>query len=298
MSLFTALEPFITHLRTQRQLSEHTCLNYQRDLEHLARFADSRGVNDWKSVTPKVLRYWVAHSHQQGLSGKSLQRMLSAVRTFYRFGIREGHFEQNPANSVSAPKTPRKLPRAPDVDQTQQMLDQTPNDELEIRDLAMIELIYSSGLRLAELLSVKLTDIDFREGLMTVTGKGKKTRMVPVGEKAHQAIEKWLVLREAYAKPSDMTLFISHKGTPLTPRTVQLRLARWGQLHATQHLHPHMFRHSFATHLLESSHDLRAVQELLGHSNIATTQIYTHLDFQHLADVYDQAHPRAKKKMD
>ncbi len=296
MSLKTAIEPFITHLRTQRQLSEHTCLNYQRDLEHLAKFAESRQIADWQAITPKILRYWVANSHQNGLSGKSIQRMLSAVRTFYRLGLREGQFTQNPANSVTAPKTARKLPKAPDVDQTQQILDQSPQDEFEVRDLAMLELIYSSGLRLAELLSVKLYDIDFRAGMMTVTGKGKKTRMIPVGEKAHQAIEKWLVIREAFAKPGDMTLFISHKGTPLTSRAVQLRMARWGNLHATQHLHPHMLRHSFATHLLESSHDLRAVQELLGHSDIATTQIYTHLDFQHLADVYDKAHPRAKKK--
>lgn len=296
MALQEAIAPFITHLRTQRQLSEHTCLNYQRDLDNLAVFATSRGIQDWSSITPKILRYWVAQCHQKNLSGKSMQRMLSAVRTFYRYGLREGIYQQNPANSISAPKTPRKLPKAPDVDQTQQILDQTPGDELEVRDLAMLELIYSSGLRLAELLSVKLTDMDFRGGMITVTGKGKKTRMLPLGEKARVAIEKWLTLREACVKPGDMTLFIGQSGKPLSPRTVQLRFKRWGQLHATQHLHPHMFRHSFASHLLESSGDLRAVQELLGHSDIATTQIYTHLDFQHLADVYDKAHPRAHRK--
>ncbi len=289
------LDHFIQYLREQKQYSPHTVSNYQRDLEAFMSFLSEHGVQAWDRVVPKELRYCVARLHQQGLSGKSIQRMLSALRSFYQYGLKEKRFTENPTAGLKAPKSPRRLPQAPDVDQTQQFLDIRPENDLEIRDLAMLELIYSSGLRLAELLSLKLGDIDFKGNMLTVTGKGKKTRMLPLGSKAKAALEAWLSLRNALPM-GDMAVFVGPSGLKLSSRTVQKRFDRWSSKYAQQHLHPHMLRHCFATHLLESSGDLRAVQELLGHQDISTTQVYTHLDFQHLASVYDQAHPRAKKK--
>jgi integrase/recombinase XerC len=237
------------------------------------------------------VRSYVAWRHRGGASGKTLQRELSALRSLYRYLLREGVVSHNPALGVPAPKTARKLPATLDPDQLCGLLDNGDEDPLSLRDTAMIELFYSSGLRLAELVAVD-TDAS-----LEVTGKGAKSRRVPVGGLALEAIDRWLQVRGTYAGAEEKALFVSRHGNRIHPRTVQKRLHRWAKIHgARRNVHPHMLRHSFASHLLESSGDLRAVQELLGHSDISTTQIYTHLDFQHLAQVYDKAHPRAKKK--
>jgi integrase/recombinase XerC len=226
-----------------------------------------------------------------------LQRELAALRSLYRYLLREGLVGHNPALGVRAPKTPRKLPATLEADQLCALLDAPDADPLALRDHAMIELFYSSGLRLAELIAVNVADIDRGDATVEVTGKGAKTRRVPVGGKARAAIERWLRVRGEYARVDQAALFVSRRGNRIHPRTVQQRLQRWALMQgATRSIHPHLLRHSFASHLLESSSDLRAVQELLGHSDISTTQVYTHLDFQHLALVYDQAHPRAKRK--
>ena len=211
--------------------------------------------------------------------------------------MREGWIDTNPAQMVRAPKTPKRLPRALDTDQTSYLLDQPPEDDLEWRDHAMLELFYSSGMRLAELVSLQLGDVDLADASVRVVGKGAKTRVAPVGSKARLALESWLERRDALAQPGEQALFVGRRGKALTPRAVQQRLARWAKKYGAEgRLHPHLLRHSFASHLLESSGDLRAVQELLGHADISTTQVYTHLDFQHLAKIYDAAHPRAKKR--
>jgi len=289
------LQGFLGYMQQQRQFSAYTCEHYQRDLERLIQFLTDQGLSDWNAVTVKHIRHWVITLHQHGLAGRSLQRMLSSTRSLYRYLAKQGLVKHNPAIGVQAPKSPRKLPIAPDVDQTQQMLNTSAQDELETRDLAILELTYSSGLRLAELLSLNLPDIDFAENLVRVTGKGNRTRVVPIGSQAISALQNWLSLRTQMAPEGEMAVFLSKQGKRLSPRAVQKRFELWGKQHASQHLHPHMLRHSFASHILESSQNLRAVQELLGHSNISTTQIYTHLDFQHLAKIYDAAHPRAKK---
>jgi integrase/recombinase XerC len=239
--------------------------------------------------------------HREGLSGTSIQRLLSALRAFFDFLLREQRVADNPAIGIRAPKSPRRLPGTLDPDAVAQLLDGAETDAdpfLAARDRAMFELLYSSGLRLAELVSLDLVAIDLRAAEVTVTGKGRKTRQVPVGSKALAAIGDWLPHRAlALAGSDEGALFVSARGARITPRAVQQRLARAGIVKGVaQHLHPHLLRHSFATHLLESSGDLRAVQELLGHADIATTQVYTHLDFQHLAQVYDQAHPRARAR--
>ncbi|MDO8954020.1 MAG: tyrosine recombinase XerC [Gammaproteobacteria bacterium] len=294
-SLKTHLQDFLTYLQEQRQYSAYTCENYKRDLDRLLQFLSDQAVSDWGTVELKHIRHWVISLHQKGLGGRSLQRMLSSTRSLYRYLLKQGLVKHNPALGVQAPKSPRKLPTAPDVDQTQQMLNASASNELEVRDLAILELVYSSGLRLAELLSLNLNDIDFSEGLVRVTGKGNRTRVIPLGAQAIAAIQSWLQCRAQFVDDTEQAVFISKQGKRLSPRGVQKRFELWGNQYASQHLHPHMLRHSFASHLLESSGNLRAVQELLGHSNISTTQIYTHLDFQHLAKSYDAAHPRAKK---
>ncbi|MDF2529565.1 MAG: xerC [Gammaproteobacteria bacterium] len=294
--LKTELQAFLAYMQQQKQFSIYTCEHYQRDLTRLAQFLAEQGLDSWEAVQLKHIRHWVINLHQHGLSGKSLQRMLSSTRSLYRYLLKQGLVKHNPALGVQAPKSVRKLPTAPDVDQTQQMLSTSTSDELELRDLAILELTYSSGLRLSELLSLNLAEIDFAENLVRVTGKGNRTRIVPIGSQAVSALQNWLKIRSQFAKEENLAVFISKQGKRLSPRAVQKRFELWGKQHASQHLHPHMLRHSFASHLLESSGNLRAVQELLGHSNISTTQIYTHLDFQHLAKVYDSAHPRAKRK--
>ena len=290
------IEQFLHHLNVERRLSPHTLSNYRRDLEQAYGFFATQHISKWKEITAHQLRALVAARHRGGLNGRSLQRLLSALRSFYRYLLREGVVGTNPAVGIRAPKSPRRLPKTLDVDQAARLLDWNSTDPLAIRDRAIMELLYSSGLRLSELLHLEISDLDLKDATVRVTGKGRKTRVVPVGRHARDALKQWLQIR--HELPSEGTaLFVGRQGKRLSPRTVQLRLQQWGSKRGLPgRLHPHMLRHSCASHVLESSSDLRAVQELLGHADIATTQIYTHLDFQHLAKVYDNAHPRAKKK--
>lgn len=295
--------PFLHHLTHERRLAPLTITHYRRDLERIAAWLTQTGEGPSAIAgmdQPQVRRY-VAWRHRAGASGRTLQRELASLRSLYRWLLREGLAKVSPALGVRAPKTPRKLPVTLEADQLCGLLDSPPEDLLAIRDTAMIELFYSSGLRLAELVAVSLADIqgalDPVEGILSVTGKGAKTRRVPVGTKARDAVARWLRVRANLAAEGEPALFVSSRGRRIHPRTVQARLAQWAQRQgAPRRLHPHLLRHSFASHLLESSGDLRAVQELLGHADISTTQVYTHLDFQHLAQVYDQAHPRAKRR--
>jgi len=280
-------------------LAQLTITNYRRDLERIAGWLRQGGGNadSISRMDQQQVRHYVAWRHRAGASGRTLQRELASLRSLYRWLLREGLVGVSPAVGVRAPKTPRKLPVTLDADQLCRLLEAPQDDLLGIRDTAMVELFYSSGLRLAELVSVNLTDIDSVDGTLSVTGKGAKTRRVPVGTKAREAVARWKRVRANLAAAGEPALFVSSRGGRIHPRTVQARLAQWAREQgATRGVHPHLLRHSFASHLLESSGDLRAVQELLGHADISTTQVYTHLDFQHLAQVYDQAHPRAKKK--
>ncbi|MBQ0744579.1 MAG: tyrosine recombinase XerC [Pseudomonas sp.] len=290
------LDAFYRYLRNERQLSPRTLEAYRHDLEGLRDFLVERKIDRWQALDSPQLRLFVAQRHQAGLSGRSLQRLLSAVRSLYSYLIRERLCKHNPAVDLRAPKSPRKLPKALDADLTSQLLnDNSDDDWLAVRDHAMLELFYSSGLRLSELASLDVLALDSAQGEVRVLGKGNKTRLVPVGRLALEALERWLPLRMLVAGDNP-ALFVGKQGRRLSARAIQLRVRAWGVQHIGQNLHPHMLRHSFASHMLESSGDLRAVQELLGHADISTTQIYTHLDFQHLAQVYDQAHPRAKRK--
>ena len=295
--LRTRLSGFLDHLRHERRLSGATVSNYQRDLEQFTAWLEEHENSPPEQINQHQVRAWVASRHRHGIGGKSLQRQLSSLRTLFRYLLREGLVRHNPAEGVRAPKAKRPLPKALDADQLSHILDVTPQGSLEIRDLAMMELFYACGLRLAELVSLDVHDIPAGHDQLEVTGKGSKTRRVPLGRMARKAIDDWLKVRGNHAARDENALFVSARGRRIHPRSVQQRIARMAQRqNALQHLHPHMLRHSFATHLLESSGDLRAVQELLGHADISTTQVYTHLDFQHLAQVYDQAHPRARRK--
>ncbi|UCE75691.1 MAG: tyrosine recombinase XerC [Gammaproteobacteria bacterium] len=290
------LADFKRYLDEQRRLSPHTLSNYSRDLDAIVRFCDSAGISHWGELSVHGVRAYVAQSHRRGLSGRSIQRSLSSLRSFCRFLIKRGQLNSNPAQDIRAPKTPRRLPHSLDVDRVQKLLDGDPGDWLSQRDLAMMELMYSSALRLAELVGLDLQHIDLHSGEARVLGKGSKTRIVPIGNKAAAVLSAWLSVRAEHCADGESALFINRTGTRISPRSVQQRLRRWALKHGLHsRLHPHALRHSCATHVLESSGDLRAVQELLGHANLATTQVYTHLDFQRLAQVYDQAHPRARK---
>jgi integrase/recombinase XerC len=291
------LHQFGAHMRDERRLSAHTLNGYRRDLDALLVFCDAQDVASWEQLQPVHVRAWAAQQHRRGLSGRSIQRMLSSVRSFYRFLIMRGAASSNPARDVRAPKSPRKLPHCLDVDRVQSLLDSGTDDWLSQRDVAMMELMYSCGLRLAELVGLNVQDVDLQSGEARILGKGRKTRIVPVGRTACEVIGIWLPIRARHCPEQEPAMFINRNGTRLGPRSVQQRFRRWALLRGLDtRLHPHALRHSFASHLLESGGDLRAVQELLGHANLSTTQIYTHLDFQHLAEVYDQAHPRARGK--
>lgn len=277
-------------------MSPHTVQSYQRDLTKLLAYTQLQKANDWASISPLVARQFPARLHAAGLGGKSIQRALSATRSFYQYLIATEQVKQNPFIEVRAPKSPKKLPDTLNVDEIEQLLACMSDDKLGLRDKAIIELIYSAGMRLSELVSVDVKDVARGVDMLGVTGKGSKQRLVPIGRKARQAIEIWLKIHPLMANDGEAALFVSQRGTRISPRTIQARLDHWAiQSGLDRKLHPHMLRHSFASHILESSGDLRAVQELLGHANISTTQIYTHLDFQHLAEVYDKAHPRARK---
>lgn len=290
------LQDFFQQLRVERRCSEYTLQSYNHDLQQLQNFCESLQLTDWQSVQLEHIRSHIAKRHRQGISGKSLQRELSAIRSFFAFLLKKQLIVTNPARLVSAPKVSRKLPHTLDVDQVTGLLEAGSDSILEVRDTAIFELFYSSGLRLSELAALNLSDVDLAAGnLMVRHGKGNKSRFLPVGSKALAALKAWLALRKATT--DEQAVFVSLRGQRLGRRSIELRLQRWCQHKGIgQHVHPHMLRHSFASHLLESSQDLRAVQELLGHSNISTTQVYTHLDFQHLANVYDNAHPRARKQ--
>ncbi len=290
------LEDYSLQLQVERRVSEHTLAAYQHDLNCFTDFCDDNKLPHWDAVQVSHIRAYIAKRHRQGMEGRSLQRELSAMRSFYKFLLKKQLVSINPATLVRAPKQSRKLPKTLDVDQITGLLEAGTDSILELRDVAMFELFYSSGLRLSELNGLDLNDVDLHEQSLIVRhGKGNKSRFLPIGSKAILAIKNWLAHR--IAASDELALFTSKHGKRLTQRSIELRLEHWCKKKGlTEHVHPHMLRHSFASHLLESSQDLRAVQELLGHSNIGTTQIYTHLDFQHLASVYDQAHPRAKKK--
>ncbi len=290
-------ERFLTHLALERRLSQHTVIGYRRDLTCLAGFCDREGIPHWRDLKVHHLRRYAAVSHGSGLNPRSIQRRLSGARSFLKYLVREGELTQNPATGVSAPRAARRLPSTLDVDQMAHVIEIGGKDPVSIRDRAILELLYSSGLRLGELVGLDLGDIDLADGMARVTGKGRKTRLVPVGRHAREALRAWLKARTAMAGIGEKAMFTGTRGGRISPRTVQARVTHWARHSGLgQRVHPHLFRHSFATHLLESSGDLRSVQEMLGHANISTTQIYTHLDFQHLAQVYDKAHPRARKR--
>ena len=301
------------HLLTERRLSPHTDSNYARDLAALVRFCDARGLQDWAALDSQHIRTFAAQSNAQGLAPRSIQRRLCAVRGFYAFLLREGTVSRrqaggaprssgkpvrlNPGLEVRAPKAQRRLPETLDVDQMARLLEVPAEDRFVTRDRAIMELLYSSGLRLAELVGLDVGGLDLADRTVTVLGKGGKTRIVPVGSHAAAALKQWLQERASIARPEETALFVGRSGARLGRRAIQVRVAyRARRQGLSTRVYPHLFRHSFATHLLESGGDLRGVQELLGHADIATTQIYTHLDFQHLARIYDAAHPRARRK--
>jgi integrase/recombinase XerC len=291
------IDRYLEHLSKERRLSPHTSSNYARDIGALADFLDRANVADWKQVDSQHVRVFAARSHAGGLNPRSVQRRLSAVRGFFGYLAREGVVTSNPGLDVRAPKTAKRLPGTLDVDQINHLLDIPDGDALAVRDRAVMELFYSSGLRLAELVGLSLTDVDLADRTVRVLGKGAKTRILPVGRKACEAIRSWLKQRATLAAIDETALFVGRNGERLKSRAIQLRIAQWARRKGLpSRVYPHLFRHSFATHLLESSKDLRGVQELLGHADISTTQIYTHLDFTHLARTYDASHPRAKRK--
>jgi integrase/recombinase XerC len=295
-----AAEPvteFLAHLRGERRLSPHTVLGYGHDLAQLLAFCRAREIGSWSELTTAQLRLFVAERHHGGLSGRSLQRLLSGVRAFYRFLLQRDLAQHNPAVGIKAPKSSKRLPKTLSADEAVKLVAIDVNGPLAARDRAMLELFYSSGLRLSELTGLNLGELDLTDGMVRVRGKGGKERDVPVGEHALAALQQWLLARTKYS-PQDEALFIGPNGKRLSTRHIARLVKAWARRQGiSQPVHPHMLRHSFASHVLESSGDLRAVQELLGHANLSTTQIYTHLDFQHLAKVYDQAHPRARKRV-
>ena len=285
---------YLSYLTNERRLSRHTCENYARDVTHLLELAKDSPLNQ---LQIHHVRRFVAQLHGSGLNGKSLARMLSAWRSFYKYLTRDHLFTHNPCLGLRAPKSPKNLPQALSPDEATKLVSMEADGPLAVRDKAIFELFYSSGLRLSELVELQLENLDLVGGEVRVTGKGNKTRIVPVGHFAVEAIQTWLAVRLSMAQQSETRIFLNKYGKPLSPRSVQYRIKAWALKQGIiGNVHPHVLRHSFATHLLQSSGDLRAVQEMLGHASISTTQVYTHLDFQHLAKVYDAAHPRAKKK--
>jgi integrase/recombinase XerC len=290
------LQRFFSYLEHERGLSPRTREAYARDLASLRDYMHDQALEQPRQLNEHHVRALVAKRHRQGLGGKSLQRLLSSIRSFYRWLLRERLADTNPAAPVRAPKSARRLPGVLDADMVHQLLEFEPQSAIETRDKALLELFYSSGLRLSELTGLEWSQLDLAAGMVTVRGKGNRQRMVPVGRKAREALLAWRSQRLELASYETPQVFTSQRGKAISPRSVQARIRYWAQRQGLPlHEHPHLLRHSFASHMLESSGDLRAVQELLGHADISTTQIYTHLDFQHLAQVYDKAHPRAKK---
>ena len=289
------LDPFLSHLEVVRHLSPHTISSYKRDLTAFFAFLKEKH-DSWEEVRDHHIRGFVAQERRRDLSARSIQRALSSIRSFFNYLLDEEVVETNPAANISSPKSTQLLPKALDTDLVKRLLDFKPQGDIEIRDKAMVELLYSSGLRLSELCSLNMDSISVRERSCRVVGKGNKTRDLPVGEKAIQSLRDWLLVRKNISSDSNKALFLNKNGKRISTRSVQLRLERLSKKRGLPMVNPHMLRHSFASHILESSGDLRAVQEMLGHSDIGTTQIYTKLDFQHLSKVYDDAHPRAKNR--
>lgn len=285
---------FLAYLQVERRMSAHTLDAYRRDLAALEAWAAANLLGEPAALDAAQLRNFIAAEHRRGLSPKSLQRRLSACRSFYAWLLKHGHVAVSPAAALRAPKAPRKLPQVLDADEAVRLVEVPTDAPLGLRDRALLELFYSSGLRLSELCALRWRDLDFVAGMVSVLGKGNKQRLVPVGSHARTALLAW---REESKGEAAAPVFPGRGGAPIGARAVQIRIKQLaGRQGLFKHVHPHMLRHSFASHILESSGDLRGVQELLGHADIATTQIYTHLDFQHLAKVYDAAHPRAKRK--
>jgi len=293
--LSAAVERFLRYLGVERQLSPMTLLNYRRQLDAIMALAGESGVARWQQCDAVIVRNWAVRSRRKGLGPASLALRLSALRSFFDWLVSQGELPANPAKAVSAPKAPRHLPKNIDVDDVNRLLDIDLNDPLAVRDRAMLEVMYGAGLRLSELVNLDLRHLSLESGEVWVMGKGSKERRLPIGRSAVLWLEHWLDLRGLFGTEEE-ALFLSKLGKRISTRNVQKRFAEWGiRQGLNSHVHPHKLRHSFATHMLESSGDLRGVQELLGHANLSTTQIYTHLDFQHLASVYDAAHPRAKR---
>ena len=297
--LHTEIKEFLSYLESVKQYSPHTLKGYERDLKKLSDYLLAQNIENWKIVKEHDLRTFINSERRRGLSPRSIQRLLSSCRTFFEHLLIEGLIQLSPAQNVSSPKLAQLLPKAMDADLVQRLLDFKPKGMIEIRDKALAELLYSSGLRLSEVCQLEVQDLDLKERTCRVLGKGNKTRIVPVGKKAIQAIRDWMIYRselKATKETSSDAIFLNNKGNRISARSIQLRLEKLCLQRGIPGINPHMLRHSFASHVLESSGDLRAVQEMLGHSDIGTTQIYTKLDFQHLSKVYDKAHPRAKKR--
>ena len=294
-ALASTVARFLDHLRVQKDYSPQTLIRYQHDLTRLIEFARGRGITEWSALRSDAVRGFIAGEHRLGQSPRTLQTRLSACRSLFKFLLRNGELKQDPAAGVRAPKAPRKLPQVLDVDEMQRLIEIPTDGAGAVRDRAILELLYSSGLRISELTSLRWADLDLDDASVRVTGKGRKTRILPVGSKALEALR---ALREQEQVASaDEPVFRGRNGAPITAQVVRANMKQWAKSQGvTRRVYPHLLRHSFASHMLESSGDLRAVQELLGHADIATTQIYTHLDFQHLARVYDAAHPRARRK--
>ena len=292
------INDFLAYLETVKQLSNNTTNSYRRDLDKFSDFLSDSDIESWQEVKESEVRSYVNKERRRGLSPRSIQRTLSSYRSFFNYLLQERVIDKSPAENISSPKSPSLLPKAMDADLVQRLLDFKPKGMFEVRDKAMAELLYSSGLRLSELCDLDLISLDIKERICRVIGKGKKTRDVPVGKKAIQSIRDWMLHRKELIESKQVeteALFLNNKGNRISPRSVQLRLEKLCVMRGLPGINPHMLRHSFASHVLESSGDLRAIQEMLCHSDIGTTQIYTKLDFQHLSKVYDQSHPRAKK---
>jgi len=291
----TDCQLFFQFLKTEKRYSPHTLTNYKRDLKSFTEFCEQNKITSWNKIDHQHIRSYVAQIHRKGLGGKSIQRSLSSIRSLFNFLLRNKKAEKNPALGVSAPKSARKLPEVLSPDDLDNLMRLDEKDPLAVRDMAIMELLYGCGLRLAELIGLDINKIEWQGQTLDVIGKGSKQRIIPFGTKAEAALKKWIKQRDHFARENEQAVFVSQRGTRISASSVQQRLKKWAQYKGLdRRCYPHLMRHSFASHILESSHDLRAVQELLGHANLSTTQIYTHLDFQHLASVYDSAHPRAK----
>ncbi len=291
------IERFLSELTRTGERAAKTVLTYRQTLTALATFADAQGLADWNGLDSEGLRQWLASRSRSGIGARTLARDLSAIRSFYRYLLRHKAATRNPGTLVRPPKGPRRLPQTLDVDRMGEALGHPAETPDQVLDQAILELFYSSALRLGELVALDVEDLDFDAGLVRVTGKGSRERLVPVGSRALMALRAWQPVRAGWVAPGESALFVTQRGTRIAHRTVQARLSRFGVREGVGvHLHPHLFRHSCASHLLESSGDLRGLQEFLGHQHLTTTQVYTHLDFQHLASVYDRAHPRAHRR--